>query len=155
MPSITEFFKASVPFLAGISEEESRALAEAAQQQVFKAGHTIIMQGVTVDGLHVLAAGKVSVSVKAKGKPAVEVAKLGPGDVFGERSIIEFGVAGATIKALEDTLILFIKQDVFLRLIESNPARKDFILKKIEERRKPLAANPPKSEPPKSEPPKA
>lgn len=142
MASITEFFQTQVPFLAGISADEARSLAEAAEQVVFKPGHTIIMQGVTVDGLHVMASGKVSVSVKVKGKPAAEVARLGPGEVFGERSIIEFGVAGATIKAIEETLILLIRQDVFLKLIDENPTRKEFILARIAERRKALADNP-------------
>lgn len=148
MPSVTEFFQSQVPFLAGMSAEEAKSLADGAQQVSFKAGQTIIMQGVTVDGLHVVASGKVSVSIKAKGKPAVEVAKLGPGEVFGERSIVEFGVAGATIKAAVDTQIFLIRQDVFLKLMADNPARKDFILARIEERRKPLANNP-QSEAPK------
>lgn len=146
--TVTEFLKDKVPFLSGLSEAEAAELAGSAEQVSFKPGKTVIMQGVTIDGLHVIASGQVSVWVKPQGKPAAEVAKLGPGDVFGERSIIEFGVAGATIKAVEETLIFIIGQDAFLKMIEAHPTRKEFFLAQIAERRKPLAKNPAPAAPP-------
>lgn len=139
--TVTEFLTQSVPFLTGLTEDEARTLASAAEQTTFKPGQTIIMQGVTVDGLHVIAQGKVGVWIKTPGKTAVQVATLPPGEVFGERSIVEFGVAGATIKAIEETLIFIIRQDAFLTIMESTPARKQYIIDKIAERRKPLAKN--------------
>lgn len=144
----TEFFKGGVPFLEGLSDQDAQALAESAQRLAVPSGQAIIRQGITVDGLHVIADGKVSVSIKPKGKAPVEVAVLGPGDVFGERSILEFGVAGATIKALEDCAIFVVPQDTFRRLMEANPNLREHFMAKIAERRKPLAKNPPVDETP-------
>ena len=96
----------------------------------------IVMQGTTVDGLHVIAEGTVAVWIKPKDKPSVKVATLGPGQVFGERSILEFGVAGATIKAVEDSLIFIIPSRLSLALMESNPALKEYFMRQIEDRRK-------------------
>ena len=148
--TVTEFFKEKVSFFSGLSDEEAHELAEASEQLTFKPGHSIIMQGMTVDGLHVIAEGKVSVWIKPQGKPSVQVATLGPGEVFGERSIVELGLAGATIKALEETLVFMVRQDAFLKLIAAKPALLDYIKNQIAERRKALVNNPKAEQPPKA-----
>lgn len=135
--TVTEFLKSGVPFLAGLTDEEAAELAQKAQQLSFNQGQTILMQGVTVDGLHVVAEGKVSVHVKPKGGSSKQVAVLGPGEVFGERSIMEPGVAGATIKADEPSLVFLLTQDVFRALMETHPGRRDYIARKIAERQAP------------------
>lgn len=146
--TVTEFLKDHVPFLSGLSQEEARSLAEIADQAVFKAGQPIIRQGTTVEALHVVATGKVSVSLKPVNKPVAQVAELGPGDVFGERSILEQGVAEASIKAVEESLVFVIPQEAFLKLIVANPSRKGFFLSHIEERRRRLEGNPAPEKPP-------
>ncbi|MBI3552022.1 MAG: cyclic nucleotide-binding domain-containing protein [Elusimicrobia bacterium] len=150
--TVTDFFKEKVPFLWGLTDDDAKTLAEATQQLSFTAGQAIIRQGVTVDGLHVIAEGKVAVWIKPKGKQPVEVAALGPGDVFGERSVLDFGVAGATIKAVEDCTIFLVPQDTFLKLMQTNPALRELFMAKIEARRKPLSGNPPIHEPPPEKP---
>lgn len=119
--TVTEFLKNSVPFLAGLTDEQAAGLAHAAEQQSFKPGQTVLFRGITVEGLHVVASGKVAVWAKAdKKKELVMVAELGPGAVFGETSIIEMGTASATIKAVEDALIFVIPQNAFRQLLETN-----------------------------------
>lgn len=120
--TVTEFLQSQVPFLAGLNEDQARSLATASQQVRFKKGQTVLFKGVTVDGLHVVAVGKVSVHVKlSKGGTATVVAALGPGEVFGETSIMEMSTAGATIKAEEDdTLIFVIPQDAFRCILTEN-----------------------------------
>jgi CRP-like cAMP-binding protein len=140
--TVTEFLKSHVPFLSGLSDEEAAELAQKSQQLTFTAGQTIVMQGVTVDGLHVVADGSVTVHVKPKGKPSVQVAVLGPGEVFGERSIVEPGVAGATIKAEGPAMVILLTHDVFRALLEAHPGRKDYILQKIAERQQKPAPKP-------------
>jgi CRP-like cAMP-binding protein len=154
--TITEFLQTQVPFLTGLTADQAHALAEEAQQLQFKKDQAIIRQGITVDGLHVIAQGKASVWIKLPNKQPAQVATLGVGDVFGERSIIEFGVAGATIKALDECLIFMVPQDAFLALMEQNPELKGHFMAAIENRRKPLASNPkPDAPPPPAAPPKA
>ena len=121
--TVTEFLKTRVPFLSGIDDEQARSLAVAAEQVNCRLGQTILLRGVTVEGLHVVAQGRVSVWAKTKRyQPAVVVAQLGPGDVFGETSILQMSTAGATVKADEDdTLVFVIPQDVFRAVIEQHP----------------------------------
>lgn len=121
--TVTEFLKSHVPFLEGLSEDQARGLAQACEQLSYRAGQTVVFRGVTVEGLHVVASGKVAVYAKTdpKRKELVQVAELGPGEVFGETSIIEMGTASATIKsAADDTLVFVIPQDAFRAVLAEN-----------------------------------
>ena len=140
--TVTEFLKDHVPFLAGITDEQAADLARSAEQVVYKQGHTVIFRGVTVEGLHVVASGQVTVNAKI-GREVQRVAELGPGDVFGEISIIEGSVAGATIKAAQDeTLIFVVPQEIFLKVMRADPPLQARVMEVIAERKKALA--PPK-----------
>lgn len=121
--TITEFLKSNVPFLAGLTEDQVAYLAQRVEQNSFKKGQTIIFKGVSVEGLHVVAQGKASVHVKPpKGQATVKVAELAPGDVFGETSILDFCMAGATIRCeADDTLVFVIPQTAFLKLLQADP----------------------------------
>ncbi len=134
--TITEFLQTKVPFLEGIPAEQAAFLATKAQQEPYKAGATIIFAGTSVEGLNIIAQGKVSVMVRPKkGKPFEKVAELSVGEVFGETSIIEFKMAGAQIKsASNDTLIFVIPQMAFRECLDQNPDFKARTLKLIEDR---------------------
>jgi signal-transduction protein with cAMP-binding, CBS, and nucleotidyltransferase domain len=135
--TVTEFLQKHVPFLAGLTEAQAKAMAVKAEQKRYKKGQTVLFKGVSVEGLHVMAMGKVSVHVKPeKSKDWLKVAELGPGDVFGEMSIVEFAMAGATVKAeTEDTLIFVIPQDLFTDLMDADAAFKARVTALIEARR--------------------
>lgn len=143
-----DFFKQKVSFFSGLTDAEFRLLAEACEETSFKPGRSIIMQGMTMDGLYVIRAGTVAVWIKPKAGTSTQVSTLGPGDIFGERTIVELGVAGATIKALEETSGYLIRQETFVKLMENNPTRRQFIIDKIAERRQRLINNPDIERPP-------
>lgn len=114
------FLRDHVSLFAGVTDENLSALAEVSALNTFNKGQTILFKGATVDGLHVVASGKVGVFVKSTNKVLVLVAELGPGEVFGEMSIVEMGTAVATIKALEDAVVLVIPQDSFRHVLQQD-----------------------------------
>lgn len=117
------FLKEHTPLFAGVADAHLETLAGASKVAGFANGKTVLFQGITVDELHVVCAGKLSVQVKLPGKGMTQVAELNPGDVFGETSIFEMGTAGATIKAsADDTYVLSIPQDSFRRLLTEDAA---------------------------------
>jgi len=134
--TITEFLQTKVPFLEGIPAEQASFLAKKALQEPFKKGATIIFAGTSVEGLNIIAQGKVAVMIRPKkGKPFEMVAELSTGEVFGETSIIEFKMAGAQIKsAADDTLVFVIPQAAFREMLDQNPDFKARTLKLIEDR---------------------
>lgn len=117
------FLRERVALFAGVDEGRLAELAVSSSISSYSAGQTVLFKGATVDGLHVVASGKVSVLVKLPGKGPVPVAELGSGEVFGETSIVEMGIAGAAVKAVEDaTCILMIPQECFRGLLMQDEA---------------------------------
>lgn len=147
--TVTEFLRDHVPFLKGLTDDQAMYLAKAAEQITFRKGQTVIFRGVTVDGLHVVAAGKVTVHAKVN-RDIVQVAELGPGDAFGETSIIEMTVAGATIKSAEDdTLIFVIPEDAFKNIMKTDKDFETRVLALIAERKASNEARKNAPQPPK------
>lgn len=135
--TVTEFLQTQVSFLAGLTEDQALYLAKSVEQHPYRSGQTIIFKGVSVEGLHVVAQGKVSVHVKPEKKDWMKVAELGPGDVFGETSIVEFAMAGATIKSMsDDTLIFVVPQATFRKLLLTDPELEKRTVALIEARKK-------------------
>jgi len=114
MLTVTKFLLAQVPFLDGLVLEEAQELAAKAQQLSFAAGQTVLFRGTTVEGLYVVAAGKVSVWVRPDkgGKTPVQVAELGPGDVFGETAVFSNKPRTASVKAITDVRLLVVTREI-------------------------------------------
>ncbi len=116
------YLKDHVSLFAGLTDEQLTPLAVVAEVANYNKGSTILFKGATVDHLQIVCVGSAAVFVKPPNKPIVQVATLNPGDVFGETSILELGVAGATIKADSDgTVILTIPQEAFRGLLSGSP----------------------------------
>jgi len=151
--SIREFLQTKVPFLSSLNESQLDYVSGQIEELKFKAGQTILFKGASVDGLHIVAQGKVSVHAKPdKNKGWVTLAELGVGEIFGETSIIEYKMAGATIKAAaDDTLIYVIYQAAFLKILKEDEALKSKMVEVIRSRQ----AERHKDDGPKAEEPKA
>ena len=117
------FLREKVSLFAGVSDENLTVLASASSRRSYNKGQTILFKGETVDGLHIVEAGKAGVFVKPPYKPPVQIAELSEGEVFGETSIVEMGTAGAAVKACEnDTLVLMIPQEAFRHVLQQDEA---------------------------------
>jgi len=117
------FLREHVSLFAGVDEARLTALAASSSLQTYNAGQTVLFKGATVEGLHVVASGKVTVHSKLPGKGLVPVAELGSGEVFGETSIVEMGTASAAVKAAQDgTYVLMIPQEAFRGLLIQDEA---------------------------------
>jgi CRP-like cAMP-binding protein len=117
------FLQTQAPLFSGSSAEVLDSLAAASELRSFKAGQTILFKGATVDALHVVATGKALVTGKTGAGAAAVLAALGPGDAFGEASIVDSTVSGATVKAGEQgAMILMIPQDAFRRALSQDEA---------------------------------
>ncbi len=117
------FLRDRVSLFAGVSDENLAALARVSEVLSFKAGQTILFKGATVDGLHIVVTGQADVHMRASNKTMVRVAELSEGEVFGEMSIVEMGIAGATIKASGNgAVVLMLPQESFRRVLQQDEA---------------------------------
>lgn len=117
------FLSGHVALFAGVPPEELTELAVNATLRQLAPGQIVLRAGTTVDDLYVVATGKAEVHAKIPGKGSAKVGELNPGDVFGEVSILERTVAGATVKAGEaGAIVLLIPEAPFQALLASNAA---------------------------------
>jgi CRP-like cAMP-binding protein len=109
---------AGVPLFAGISAESMNRLADVAGEQEFAAGQFIVRQGQVGTGLYIVVDGSVNV---IRGGDDV-LATLGPGDFFGEMSVIDQQPRNASVQAQSTTTVLAVASWDLLGLLESDPA---------------------------------
>jgi CRP-like cAMP-binding protein len=90
-----------VPIFSGLDKKELETLAKLAKEQRYAAGTTIVKSGAGGHGLYVIKEGRVS--VVRDGQP---VASFGPGQFFGEISVLDGGPRTADVRADTDTVCL-------------------------------------------------
>lgn len=84
----------------------------------FKAGDTIIHQGDEGDQFYIIREGKCEVSRKTRKNPeGIVLATLGPGDNFGEESLISGGKRNASISMVTDGVLMTLSKGDFLELL--------------------------------------
>lgn len=98
------------------------------------AGQVLLREGEAGSGLHVLLHGAVAVTRATPNGPGA-LADLGPGDVFGEISLLESVPVTATVTATEAGVVLVLPSAVFLRLVEGVPGWRRYFEELADERR--------------------
>lgn len=86
----------------------------------YEAGQGIIEEGQQGPGLFLIASGRVRVS-KLEDDEQVHIAELGPGDVFGEISLLMQRPSTASVSAIENTAVLFLSGEDFLKVTSQYP----------------------------------
>jgi CRP/FNR family cyclic AMP-dependent transcriptional regulator len=85
-----------VRLFAGLSKRELRQLAKLVKQREFRPGVTVVEEGAMSGvGFFIIAEGEAAVSVDGS-----EVARIGPGDHFGELALITEDARTATVTAV-------------------------------------------------------
>jgi CRP/FNR family transcriptional regulator, cyclic AMP receptor protein len=105
-----------VDLFSGLPPESLEVLADAAVEIEFPAGHYIVQQGMVGSGLLVIVSGSVTV---VRGDDVL--ATLGPGDFFGELSVLDQAPRSASVIAQEPTTCLGIASWDLLRVLEEQP----------------------------------
>ena len=84
-------------------------------------GKTIfIEQGKPGNGLYLILQGSAEV-LTWNGQEYIQVAKLGPGDIAGEISLIHEEPATATVRTIGNTTLLFLARELFKTLVDAVP----------------------------------
>jgi CRP-like cAMP-binding protein len=82
-------------------------------------GSLIFRQGDAGDQMFLIGNGRVRLFLETEGHQK-EVGVLGPGDFFGELSLMRDAPRTATAEAIEDTTLLPISRDVFAMLVQDD-----------------------------------
>lgn len=112
-----EEFLARVPIFGNCTADEIHAIAAVAQESFFQPGQIIVTQGTPGQAFYLILAGRVEILRDDKSLGA-----FGPGDFFGEMSLLDQAPRSATIKAIEQTQCLMLSSWDFKALLERHPS---------------------------------
>jgi CRP-like cAMP-binding protein len=107
-----------VPLFQGLSKKELSAIAGSGKEVNHPEGREIVKEGSTeAAGFHLILEG--TAKVLARGRT---VNRLGPGDHFGEMSLLDGGPRSASVVAETDVHTFSITAWAFRPLIDRNPS---------------------------------
>lgn len=108
------------PIFAGVDPKRLRLLAFMSESLTYREGEVIFDQGEEGDSAFVVIEGAATVSVEIGGKK-VDVAEIGPKQIFGEMAVLCDVPRTAAISAKTDLSVLRIERDPFLKLLREFP----------------------------------
>lgn len=104
------------PLFSRLSKKQLEAILKSATEKAFDAGEKILQEGESGVGFYQILEGSAQVI-----RGDVELAKLGPGDFFGELAVLDGEPRTADVVALEDTTCLILTRWVMKSIILAHP----------------------------------
>ena len=117
---------AKVPLFAGCPAEVVDQLADATAEIAFAGGQPIVQQGQVGNGLYIVVSGTARIVGGTD-----ELARLGPGDFFGELSVIDQQPRAASAYAEGATVCLALASWDLMSMLERDPKLAMNLLKQL------------------------
>jgi signal transduction histidine kinase len=115
--TVSKEFLRRLSLFAGLSEEDLDRLYGMAKPIFFPAGSVVMEQGAPGEELYVILEGELEV-VKRTGDANVLLGLRGVGEVVGEMAVLEEAPRTATVRAVQDTLLLAVSKTALKALLE-------------------------------------
>ena len=121
----------NVPIFAGLTEAALNLLWERATEIKAAAGIVVVREGEAGNRLFVVGEGLVRVCKHFGQSDEIELARLAPGNFFGEMCILETLPRSATVQAITDTTLYALSSLTFYHLYEAMPAQHSILVLNI------------------------
>lgn len=109
-----------VPGFEELSESYLVEIAGASVNLVWPEGAFVFTKGSPADALYIVLEGAVRIYDEVD-DAEIEIARTGPGEYFGEISLLRATTHTKNVQAIEDTELLVLSKESFGRLLASNP----------------------------------
>lgn len=111
-----------VPIFNALTEEELRSFLPNFREKKFPKNSIIFSQDEEGDTFFFIVNGKVKIVIMSKDGREVILSTLGKNEFFGEMSLIDGLPRSATVVAMEDTTLIFLKRNDFLAKLKEHPS---------------------------------
>jgi CRP/FNR family cyclic AMP-dependent transcriptional regulator len=111
----------NVSLFAGLSDAELAVLAGCLGRRTFGKGMIIFHKGGLGQTLYIIESGKVRIFILSESGQEISVNIYGPGEVFGELSLLDGQPRSAGAVALDKTVTLTLRREDVLPLLEAYP----------------------------------
>jgi CRP/FNR family transcriptional regulator, cyclic AMP receptor protein len=122
--AVFEMYLGHVPMFQACSPEELSALAYLAQPRAVDGGADIVLEGDNGSEFYVLMMGTATVT-----RDGQQVARLQPGDYFGELALFDPAPRNATITADVPVTLAVLDRQRFQSALDAVPALRDALLR--------------------------
>lgn len=123
----------TAPIFRPLDRAQRMSLVKRFEAYEAEAGTALIRQGTAGQGLFVVLRGEVAVT-RTEGGSEMPLAHLGPGDVFGEISLLGDEPTTASVVATQPSTVLMLGRDSFQKLVEAVPEVREYVTRISEER---------------------
>jgi len=111
----------TIPLFAHVDDESLGSIGELLIERRIPKHQTIVEEGLPGDYMYVIREGEVKVT-KLSGDGREKILELmGPGDFFGEMSLLDGAERSASVKSLTEIRILALSRNDFLKELRRNP----------------------------------
>lgn len=114
-------FLRRVTLFRDLSGPDLEALAGQFRVRSARKGEVLLWEGDPGRGLFVIRKGRVTVSKGVVGRMEHVLARLGPGDFFGEMGLFDQGPCSATVQAETDAALLCMDRDHLRQFMDARP----------------------------------
>src|SRR4029077_13817524 len=111
----------SVPLFASLDSKATAKLGEYLTIHNYPKSATIFRNGDPGDAMYLIDVGQVRIDITDADGQIVTLAELGPGDFFGDMSMLDGHGRSANATALENARLAKLTRDHFLSFMKSDP----------------------------------
>jgi CRP-like cAMP-binding protein len=123
-----------VPGFDLIDDRHLLWIVGASTNLAWPAGSFVFQKGNPGEALYIVLSGEVRIYDVVDGYE-IEIARIRPGDFFGEMSLLLETTHTKNVQAVEDSELLVLMKDSFRRLFDAKPELAALVYKRLEERR--------------------
>lgn len=105
-----------------LDRNELELVVRLSRVMTFAPGEAVVLEGAEGESLYHVLRGTLAVSKQMASGERREVCMLGPGDVFGEMTLFLGTQRSATVRAVQECLLLRVSRDCMRTLLEQKPS---------------------------------
>ena len=110
----------NISLFSGLCDDKCKELLKTARKKTFPKNSILCNEGDISDSLYVIISGKVKVTINDEEGKEVILSILGPGEYFGEMSLLDSEPRSASVITKEPTEVLIISKHDFTNVFSAN-----------------------------------
>jgi CRP/FNR family transcriptional regulator, cyclic AMP receptor protein len=111
-----------IPLFGALEDAALAAIAGAASMRSYQPHAVVVRQDEPSDGVYLITAGRLSVSVSGSDGRVTTIGHMGPGEIIGEISLLDGGARSATVVSETKSVLVAVDRSLFLPLVQAHPA---------------------------------
>jgi len=124
----------AVPFFTQLSDRELDVVRAVATEKTYPKNAVVLTEGEMGDSLYMIESGKVKVFIGDEDGREIILKILGPGDFFGEMSMIDKQPRSASVTTIEASTFLVLTHTMFEKCVEDAPRIGNMVMRILAQR---------------------